>query len=365
MDFFVEHIRMLQEQGHIVELAANMTEKESLAIHNLGCIIHNIPFSRKPLDKNNIVAFAKIKKLLIENKYDIVHCHTPNASFITRIAGKSCRKNGMRVFYTAHGFHFYKGAPILNWFIFFPAELLCSCYTDVLITINKEDYVLSKRYMQSKEIIYIPGVGINLTHFKNVKIDKNKKREDIGVPQDAILLLSVGELNANKNHESVIRALANLNNKKIHYVIAGDGYKHDDLLKIAIELKISNNIHLLGFRSDISELYTVADIFVLPSIREGLNVSIMEAMASGLPCLVSNIRGNTDLIDLNGGRLFNPKDVRQIKDCINEIISHETEKLNKMGEYNQNKVMKFSDIAVLREIDRLYKRYTYFNIIEN
>lgn len=357
MDFFVEHINMLQKQGHTVEIAANSGEKESLAIHNLGCAIHNIPFSRKPLDRNNVDALKKIKKLLRKNNYDIVHCHTPNAAFITRVAARQLRKSGLKVFYTAHGFHFYKGAPILNWSIFFPAEWLCSHWTDVLITINKEDFLFSQKKMCAKNNIYIPGVGVDLTCYKNFTTDIEKKRDEIGVPRSAIVLLSVGELNANKNHESVIRALADLKNENIHYVIAGNGGKYNELLKIASDLNISTNVHLLGYRLDVIELYSMSDIYILPSIREGLNVSVMEAMASGLPCLVSKIRGNTDLIDFKGGMLFSPKDVKEIRKCIKTVIDLDTEELNKMRKHNQFKVMNFSNEAVLRKIDKVYKEF--------
>lgn len=318
MDFFKSLIKELIDGGNVVDIATNESDKPvSQFFKDLGCKVFPIDTSRSPVSAGNIRAIKQIKN--IAKDYDIVHCHTPLASIATRLACKSFRKKGLKVIYTAHGFHFYKGAPLKNWLIYYPVEKVCSHWTDVLITINKEDYEFAKRKMKAKRIEYVPGVGIDTKKFADVVVDRDKKREEIGVPKDAKMLLSVGELNENKNHKVVIEALGKINDSNIHYVIAGIGDQKENLENLAKNLHV--NLHLLGYRKDVAELYKCADLYILPSIREGMNVSVMEALASGLPCLVSQIRGNTDMIEegLNG-HYFNPHENSSVVDSLKKAL---------------------------------------------
>ena len=334
--FFKAHIEMLVDEGHSVDLACNDAGWPIDEFYKkLGCEYHHIDFSRSPLSRDNFSAYGQLKKLIGNGKYDIVHCHTPNASVITRLVCRKFRKkNGLKVFYTAHGFHFYKGAPRLNWMVYYPIEKLCSRFTDKLITINKEDYELAKSKFKAAETYYVPGVGIDLSRFENVRVDRNAKRCEIGVPEDAFLLLSVGELNENKNHQVIIRAIAKLGDPKIHYAIAGVGDKRDHLLEIAKELGVDGQVHLLGYRKDIPELNSVADVFCFPSMREGLSASLMEAMACGLPCVVSKIRGNVDLINENGGFISEFSNAEGFANAIFSLSVDSNLRKN-MGEYNE------------------------------
>lgn len=348
--FMIPHIKMLFEQGHHVDIACNMEREIDKGLVKLGCRVHDISFSRSPLNKNNIKAYRDLKKLVIDGKYDLVHTHTPVASAITRLVCKNIK--GAKVFYTAHGFHFYTGAPIKNWLIYYPLEKWLSKYTDTLITINKEDYERAKNDFKAKRVEYIPGVGLDIDKFTNVVVDKAGKRQELGLPEDAFVILSVGELNKNKNHEVVIRAIAKLNNPNIHYVICGKGSLESYLKKLSTELGIRENLHLLGYREDIPEIFKISDVFVFPSFREGLPVSVMEAMASGLPVICSEIRGNTDLIDTMGGGLFNPHSVDSCKKSILEISKNNWIKMSK---YNIEKIKSFSDDAIKKKISMLYK----------
>jgi glycosyltransferase involved in cell wall biosynthesis len=269
----------------------------------LGCKIHTVDFSRAPLSPDNARAYGQLKKVVAGGNYDIVHCHTPNAAVITRLVCQRFRKKtGLKVFYTAHGFHFFKGAPKLHWLVFYPIEKFCSRFTDKLITINQEDYVLAKAKFHAGEVCYVPGVGLDISKFENIQVDRTAKRREIGAPEDSFLLLSVGELNENKNHQVVIKAMARINNPAIHYVIAGVGDKREYLLELAKELGVLEQIHLLGYRKDIPELNYAADVFCFPSIREGLPVSLMEATAMGVPSIAAENRGTRDIIesDRNG-----------------------------------------------------------------
>ncbi len=350
MIFFPEHIKMLISEGHTVEIACNCDEPVPDYCTELGLKIYHIPFSRSPFSKNNLVAVKELKNLINKKNYDMVHTHTPNASAIVRLVCRKFRKIGLRVMYTAHGFHFYKGAPLINWLIYYPVEWLCSFWTDTLITINKEDFARAKKHFRAKDIKYVPGVGLNTEKFGNSKtLDSGLKKKELEIPQNAKLLLSIGELNDNKNHETVIKAIKNLD---VYYIIAGVGDKKDYLQNLANELGLEDKVKLLGYRTDVSELYLASDIFVFPSFREGLSVSLMEAMASGKPAVVSEIRGNTDLIqNNNGGIYFDPYSVSSLKTALEKIINLD---LIKMGEFNREKIKDFSSETVLNQMKRIY-----------
>ena len=309
--FLLPHIQYMQQQDWIVDGAANGILTNQKCINTFNSV-YDIEWSRSPLDIKHIVKSMKRIRAIVKNgEYDIVHVHTPIAAAVTRFALRDMVKTKkIKMIYTAHGFHFYKGAPLLNWLIYYPIEKYLSRYTDVLITINKEDYEIAKNKMHAKKTEYIPGVGIDVEKIQNTKVDKNKKREELGIPQDAFVLISVGELNKNKNHEVVIKALKNIADKNnIHYIIAGQGPLYQYLLDLADDYGLKDKVHLLGFRTDVIELLKSSDCFVFPSRREGLPVALIEAMACGLPVVCSQIRGNVDLItDGVNGYLWNITD---------------------------------------------------------
>lgn len=351
--FHLPYLKMLKEMGYKTYVAAkNDFVNEPCVIPYCDNYI-DIPFERSPLNKRNITAYRELKRLIDEEHFDIIHCHTPVGGALTRLAARKSQKKGTKVIYTAHGFHFYKGAPLKNWLLYYPAEKLCSYWTDVLITINKEDYALAQRKMKAKKIVYVPGVGIDLDKYSTAAVNKVEKRKELDVPNNAVLLLSVGELNENKNHETVIRAVASLNDPRICYCIAGKGDKKERLEALISELKLNNKVKLLGYRSDINELLYAADIFVFPSYREGLPVALMEAMAHGMPIACSRIRGNVDLIDEGkGGVMFDPQSIDSVKDSIKVLLDADWKEMKK---YNLEKIKKFGLANVMSQIKRVYE----------
>ncbi|MDW7662794.1 MAG: glycosyltransferase family 4 protein [Bacillota bacterium] len=348
-----------------VQVAANFTTGNNTSeerivefkneLLNKNIIINEIEFTRNPLSNNNLVAFKKLKDLICQNNYDLIHCHTPIAALHTRLAANRLRKKGTKVIYTAHGFHFYRGAPFVNWLIYYPIERVLARYTDVLITINKEDFERAKSKLHAKNVKYIPGIGIDSEKFYTTEIDKDLKRNELALPKEAFVVLSVGELNKNKNHEVVIKAIAKINNPGIHYVICGQGQQEGHLRSLSKELSIGDRVHLLGFRKDIPEICKISDVFVLPSHREGLSVALMEAMSVGLPIIASRIRGNTDLIqDGNGGYLHDPEDHFGIAESINRIIANEKLR-DEMGMRNKEEGKKYDKWVVKEQMRELYK----------
>lgn len=295
MGFFTNLIEDLIRDGHRVDIATNEDTVNVPSVYReWGCTIHQIDWQRSPYSIANLKTIRGLRELIRKNRYDIVHCHTPVAGVCTRLACRKLQEDGIRVIYTTHGFHFYSGAPIRNWLLYYPVEYFCSRYTDTLITINHEDYDLAKSRMKARRVEYVPGVGVDIDRFRDVEVDRAALRASLGIPQDAVVLFSVGELNANKNHTVVVRTLATMGNRRIHYMIAGEGPKREELKSLAKKLGVEAQLHLLGYRHDIPELCKAADLNVFPSIREGLGLAPIEAMSSGLPVMCMDNRGTRE-----------------------------------------------------------------------
>jgi len=351
--FLIPHIKMLISHGYMVDIACNITIPIDEQLINLGCCVHKVNFSRSPLHINNFYAYRNLKKIINDGNYDLIHTHTPVASALVRLATK--KNKDIKVIYTAHGFHFYKGAPLKNWLIYYPIEKWLARYTDVLITINKEDYERAKTvFKKIKKIEYIPGVGLDTNKYLDLFVNKEIKCNELGVPTNAFILLSVGELNKNKNHESIIKALSLLKNPNIYYLICGKGPLKDYLMHLTRKLDLENQIKFLGFRNDVGEILKISDIFLLPSFREGLSVALMEAMACGLPVICSNIRGNRDLIiDNKNGFLVKPNDVRGFAKKIDMLYKNKVER-RKMSKNNIESIKPFSINNVISKLQILY-----------
>lgn len=355
MNFFKTFIRQLLNDGHTVDIATNETDyKVDECYKEWGCKIYPISCTRYPFAMGTIKAISQIRKIVKENDYELVHCHTPIAAMCTRIACIPSRKHGLKVFYTAHGFHFYKGAPLKNWLIYYPVEKICSYFTDVLITINQEDYALAKKKMKAKQIKYVPGVGIDTKKFGSINIDKSEKRKELGISDDAVVMMSVGELNHNKNHEVIIKALAKTGKKNIHYMIAGKGELEEYLTELSESLGVSSQVHILGYRTDIGELYYASDICVFPSIREGLPVALIEGMAVGLPLLVAENRGTRDCcIDNENAFICFYNDVEAFSNAIIKLSEDEALR-KKMGEKNREISKRYDSEVVIPMLKKLY-----------
>ena len=357
MEFHIPYLKMFKEMDWETAVAArNDYENPADCVIPYCDIYYNIPFERNPLKPGNLKAYKELKEVIDDGGYNIIHCHTPVGAMLTRLAAKQARKKGTRVFYTAHGFHFYKGAPAINWLLYYPVEKWLSRYTDVLITINKEDYERAKTFKAGR-VCYVPGVGIDLKKFDVGYVDKEQKRKEIGVAPDDFVLLSVGELIPRKNHEVVIRAMSVLkqsgNLEHIEYVICGRGAYEADLKKLAEELDVAGHIHFLGYRNDISEICNCADLFIFMSHQEGLPVALMEAMACGLPAVCSNIRGNTDLIDDGVTGLISDNTPEKLAEVINKM-RNDTDLRDRLASAALQKIKQFDLSSVEDEMTKIY-----------
>ena len=301
MQFHIPYLKMFQEMGWETAVASRNDYENPEDCQIPYCDhYYDIPFERMPWKPKNWTAYRMLKTIIEEGNYDIIHCHTPVGAMIARLAAIGARKRGTKVIYTAHGFHFFQGAPLINWLAFYPAEWLLAPITDVLITINKEDHAFARKKIRAKRIEYVPGVGIKTERFR-APLDRQEKRRSLGFGEEDFLILTVAEMTPNKNHITVLKALESLKEREefehIHYLIVGRGEMWESLAQSAKDMGIDDHVHFLGYRTDAPELYRCSDMFAFVSFREGLSVALMEAMSSGMSIVCTKIRGNVDLIE--------------------------------------------------------------------
>ena len=315
--FHLPYLKWFQEHGYEVHVATNSMSEIPYCNKK-----HKLEIRRFPFKAGNLKAISHLTKIIKKEKFDIIHCHTPMGGVVARVAARRARKQyGTKVIYTAHGFHFFKGAPLINWIIYYPIEKILSYVTDCLVTINEEDYFLAAKKFHAKQIEKVHGVGISYNKFLvDVPLEeKKKKREQIGLENNDFMISYVAELNKNKNQMDLIDAIKELkkcqNNVKL--VLIGNGKLKDKLEKKIKKENLQKDVLLLGYRNDVAELIKISDLIVATSKREGLPMNILESLVSGIPVLASDIRGHRDLVDSK--YLLKKVNGEQIKEKINEI----------------------------------------------
>jgi len=356
--FLIPHIEMLISHGNRVDVAFNIEQEVKPEVYELGCKVHIVGFQRSPLNRNNYAAYKKLREIILYEKYDLIHTHTPVASACVRIACRNLKF--VKVFYTAHGFHFYKGAPIKNWIIYYPIEKWLSKYTDVLITINQEDFEFAKSKLKAKDVKQINGIGIDLKRFRPRSAElKKQMRNSYGYPDDEFILVCIGELNHNKHQDMLIKAISLLTAKmpKIKLLLAGIGICENQYKLLANKLNVERNIEFLGYRRDIENLILATDLAVSSSRREGLPVNVMEAMASGLPLVATDCRGNRDLVK-NGvnGYLVKTDDAAGMADSIEKVLQSAMIR-ERFSRNSLETIKKYSLDRVKEDLEGLYLSY--------
>lgn len=358
MVFHLPYLEWFKNNGYEVHVCANNDYENKEECNIPSCDkFYEVPFERSPIKKENVQAYKKLKTLINENKYDVIHCHTPIGGALGRLAARNAKKNGTKVVYTAHGFHFFKGASYKHWLIYYPVEKWLSKYTDVLITINKEDYdaVINKKF-KSEKVVLINGVGINLEKFQPQTEDKKiLLREKYEYSSDDFILMYAGELSYRKHQDLLIRVARKLKDRipNLKILLAGNGDLEEQYIKQIENLNVNNQVELLGFRKDIDILMSLADVAVSSSRQEGLPVNVMEAMATGLPLVVTDCRGNRDLVkDNENGYVVGIDEVEQFADSV-ERLYNSKELRDKFSKNSLETIMKYSLENVLKEMETI------------
>lgn len=363
--FNMDNIHILQSLGFQVDVACNFkngsitsnerVEELKKELRELGVNIHDIPILRSMFKINDILkSLILTKRLYNNNNYQFVHCHSPIGGVVSRLAAITYRKRGLKVIYTAHGFHFFKGAPLKNWILFYPIEKICSNWTDVLITINNEDFNIANDKFKANNVIYVPGIGVHVDEIQNQKIDIDSMRKELGLKSDDYVIMSIGQISIRKNQKVIIETISLINNPKVKYVIVGFGELEEELQNLANKLNVIDRVIFTGYRQDAKALLHCADLFAFPSLQEGLPASLMEAMSVGLPVVCSDIRGNNDLIENDiGGYLCNSNDYKSFAKKIDYLLNNKDIAL-KMGKYNQNNILNYDTKVVIDEMKNIY-----------
>lgn len=355
--FHLPFMKWFQEQAWEVHVAANGDLKLPYVDKK-----YNIPFERSPFKLKNIKAYTELKAIIANTNYKIIHCHTPIGGMLVRLASSKARKNGTTVIYTAHGFHFCKDSPLLNWLIYYPIERGLAHFTDCLITINQEDYTRAvKHRFKAGRIERVHGVGIDIEKFKPSKEEtKQDLRQKNGYKPDDFLMFYAAEFNKNKNQQLLIRVLAKLKKTVPHarLILVGNGSMIDYCSELAKELGVTEMVDFLGFRKDIDEILPMCDLAVASSFREGLPVNIMEAMACGLPVIASDNRGHRELVSNNeSGWVISPKDIDSMFKKI-EMLAKTKGLKNKLGYMGREKVeSKYAINKILTEMSAIYRNF--------
>ncbi len=350
-------VDVLHKHGCEVHVAAkdNLAEKNGLKLDFVEKV-YNIPFSRSPKSTDNIKAYKELKKIIEEENYDVIHCNTPMGGIVTRLAARKARKNGTKVFYTAHGFHFYNGASKENWLVYYPIEKYFAKHTDKLITINLEDYKLAKEKFKT-QVEYIHGVGVNEERYYPVNDEEKLKiRRELGFTENQKILLCVGELLPNKNQKMAINMMSKLVEDFPYAVLllAGNGPEKENLENQIAEFNLETNVKMLGYCTCLEKYQRIADVSVACSKREGLPLNIVEAMLTNNPVVATANRGHCELITNNcNGYIVSIDDVDEMYEKIRELFIDDNKCLEK-GKYAKKIALQYGFVSVKKELEEIY-----------
>jgi glycosyltransferase EpsD len=317
---------------------------------------YDIPISRNPLSLKNIKAYIMLRKICKQNCYDIIHCHTPVGGILGRLCGRVCKST--RIIYTAHGFHFYKGAGILAWLLYYPVEKVLSYITDCIVTINQEDYNFAKKHFSTTTDL-ISGVGVNVDKFSPVNANKRKElRVKNGLQNDDFILIYCAQFIKRKNHKFLINIAkelkSNISNLEILFV--GSGVLENKIKKNAFKASINEYVHFLGYRRDVEELYQLSDLLVSTSKQEGFGINIVEGMAVGLPVVCSDIRGHEEIINGVNGFKVSLNDEKSFVEKI-KLLNINNELYKQISYNNICDVVNYKVDHSVDQMATIYKRF--------
>lgn len=358
--FLWEDIDMFNKMGYKVYAMGDNGKQEE---HTLQIMSEkNVTFidvkidSKSPFTHNNWAYYKKVRGLLREHHFDLVHCHTPIVGFLVRLAALSFRKCGTKVIYTTHGLAYTHLSSRKEYLIYHTFESLASRFCDAIITINKEDFENAKK-LHCRNVYHINGVGVDIDKYSSVNIDINEYRKKLDIPERKLMVLAIGELSVRKNHSVIVKALAKLKNKDdFVYVICGremtSGGTGDEIRRLSADLGVTTIF--LGFRHDIPEIIQCADIGVMPSVREGLGLAGIEMLSEGIPLVGSDIQGIREyIIDEKTGFLCNPYDVDAFADGLNKLADEGIR--NHMKRWCKEIVKQFDTSVSVKQRQSIYQ----------
>lgn len=353
INFHLPYLKYFKELGYEVHVASHGNKTIPYVDKKI-----EIPLIQSPKDIKQIMrAYAIIKDLTKSFDYTLVHCHTPIIGVMTRLVMMLERNKATKVVYTAHGFHFYKGAPLSHWLIYLPIEKYLAKHTDLLITINEADYQNALRYrFKAKKIKLVHGVGIDLTQYAPDLFESQAEiRARHHYKDSDFILIYVAELNENKNQTLLIEMIDVVKREipDIKLLLVGDGPDEAYYQEMVADRNLNEEIKFLGFREDVAELLKLADLSVSASNREGLPVNILEGMAMKKPLIVTNVRGNRDLVTHKQNGFV----VNDLNEFIVAVLTlyHFPKQREVFKEQSRLDIEAYSLAVILKEMKMLYQ----------
>ena len=361
IQFLIPHVKKLIENGHQVDIACSVVKgrmEEIKATLPESVNIFTVNLARSPIKPSNLKGLKQLKKIIANGNYNFVWTNEPVMGVMTRLAAKKYRKKGLKVMYMAHGFHFFKGAPKKNWIIFYTIEKFMARYTDILVTINQMDYELAnEKFKKIKNIYKVHGTGVNFDRL-DIEVDRKAVREELGLTDNDFLIMSVGELNENKNQKVIVEALNELKNPNVKYFLAGIGDEKENLEAKVQKYGLESQVKFLGYTKEVGKYLHVADAFAFPSYREGLGLASIEAMHVGLPILTSNRHGINDYsVFGETGFKYHPDDAKGFAEGIKTLIKDSTLR-EQIAKNNKEKSLLYKTENSVKELEEIIKTVT-------
>ncbi len=350
---YLAYLEYFQKKGYEVHLANNTDLLLPYATKKI-----KIPISRTPFHWQNIKAIWQLRKVIAQEKYSLISCSTPMGGVVARLASaKAIKLKQTKLIYTAHGFHFFKGCPWLNYLIYYPVERYLIKYTDVLITINEEDYKFAQKHFKTV-VKYIKGIGFNENRLKTKLTLKEQfqYRQHLGLSKNDFVILYIAEISKRKRQKYLIKTMAQIKDKNIKLLLAGRSNLSSDINSYIQKFHLEDRVKVLGFRPDIANLLDIADLVISVSKQEGLPLNIMEAMYKEKPIIVTDCRGNRDLITNKVNGLVVPlNDAKALITAIN-YLKENYSYAKTLGKNNQPAILEYSINNILKEYVKVYEQ---------
>jgi len=357
--FLLPYVQHYRKRGWRVEAASNGVTMSAKCVAAFDAV-HEVPWTRRPTDPVNLTAAAaRLRDIVRDGRFDIVHTHDPVAAFVTRLALRKLRRTGRpKVVYTAHGFHFYRGAPLAQRAIFQVIERVASRWTDHLIVINQEDLASAQRFPLARKgkVSLMPGIGIDRSYYDLATLSASeieRVRRELGLASGQPLFTMIAEFNPGKRHRDAVSALAASGLSTAVLALAGEGPLMAETRALAEHVGIGDRVKLLGYRTDIPALVAASAAILLPSEREGLPRSLMEASALERPVIASRIRGVSELVTEQTGFLHAVGDVDAIAEAM-RTVANDPEGMLRMGRAGRRAMAPYDIVNLLALHDALY-----------
>ena len=366
--FLLPLVDEMEEQGYEVHVACHK-EEIGKELDTKGYVIHHIPFSRNMNVFSHLKSLFLLISLIRKEKYSIIHTHTPVASLIGRLASKFARTP--LTVYTAHGFYFHENMSKITYAIAYSIEKVWArLFSDYVFFQSVEDYQLAveKKFKKPNRLVHINN-GVSSERFTPESYDRNIIREQNDL-NDKIVFTFIGRLVIEKGVRELIEAFSEIskNRNDVILMVIGGGVT-GDRDGIDIEYLINSQppeaqekIKLMGLRDDIPELLSASDVFVLPSYREGLPRSIIEAMAMGKPVIATNIRGcREQVFEGVNGYLYEAKSSSSLASAYEKMLSNDEVRVE-MGRNSRELFLKeFDEKKVLERQMNVFNGFREVN----